>query len=138
MDRLKKLYISLGTLTLLIVALALSACDTGSATSTPIEAASPTTAAQAPLGVDATRIPAAKGSPSPTREVQADTPTVPVAIITAVALGTPTVPPEGIVVADMGFRPQPDGYSFENYAGKKKNGKPVPELDIKRPRKDVR
>jgi hypothetical protein len=43
---------------------------------------------------------------------------------------TPTVAPVGLIVADSGFRPKPDGYSFENYVGKKRNGKIVPELAV--------
>ena len=124
MEKVQKGPIALIVATLLAGLVLLSACNTESATSTPIQAVTPAPA-QSGLEVDATLIPA------PTR--QPATPTlvsIPPAVLTAIARGTPTEQVQGEIVADMSFRARPDGYSFENYAGKKKNGKPVRELNV--------
>jgi hypothetical protein len=127
MDKIQKGYIAFIAMTILACLTILSACGPDQATPTPIAAAS-ATPAQAGLGVDATLV------PFPTLPVSLATRTPTAAenatpvITTPEAEATPTEQVEPQMVADMGFLPKPDGYSFENYAGKKKNGKPVPEL----------
>lgn len=123
MKKMQKGSISFVALVSFACILLLSACGPDQPTATPIVPAT-ATAAQAGLGVDATFAPL---------------PTLPISLSTTTPLIAPTeaaevtATPEGEfprMVADMGFRPNPDGYSFENYAGKKKNGKPVPELTL--------
>src|SRR6476469_6605198 len=127
MEKIHKGYIAFIAMTILACLTILSACGPDQATPTPIAAAS-ATPAQAGLGVDATLVP----FPTLPISLATQTPTAaenatPV-VTTPEAEATPTEQVEPQMVADMGFLPKPDGYSFENYAGKKKNGKPVPEL----------
>ncbi len=89
--------------------------------------------------------PATSGATAPITATSTFTlpPTLPIGTISigtitigTIALGTaqPAItsapPSQGKVIVDNVFRPNPDGYSFQNYAGKKRNGKPVPELAV--------
>jgi hypothetical protein len=91
-----------------------------------VQAPTATTPAQSGLEADATLIPLPGRTP-----VVPVTPTIALEPVeTAIAQATPTPQIEGVMVADMGFLTNPDGYSFENFSGKKLNGKPVRELAI--------
>lgn len=72
------------------------------------------------------------GTPQTTAQVPPElTPFLTFVVITPEPSSTATAEPAPTaVVADSGFKVIPDGYSFENYKGKKKNGKPVPELAV--------
>src|SRR6187551_3590815 len=109
MEKIQKGYIAFVAMTILACLTILSACGPDQATPTPIAAAS-ATPAQAGLGVDATLV------PFPTLPISLATPTpIVVEITTPEAEATPTEQVEPQMVADMGFLPKPDGYSFENY-----------------------
>ncbi len=132
MEKIEKSYLFLIAAALFMGVLLLSACGDEQATSTPVQ---PTiTPAQAGLGVDSTFPPFATKTDVPIPiDRESATPTtigIPGGILTAIARTTPTTEVLGQIMADIDFRPNPDGYSFENYAGKKKNGKPVPELFV--------
>ena len=127
MEKVQKSRVALIATTLLAGLIVLSACGNEPATSTPIQGSTATVPAQTGLGVDATLVPfptSAAATPA--------TVAIPESIRTAAANVTPSVTAEaqGEIVADLGFRANPDGYSFENYAGKKRNGKAVPELFV--------
>lgn len=123
MERIQKGAIGFIT-TVLASLLILSAC--GPEQTTPTTAVPSATPERSGLELDATFI------PFPTRPVSGTATLAPAPEETAVSKATATTTEvfSPVIVADIGFRPNPNGFSFENYAGKRRNGKPVPELTM--------
>jgi hypothetical protein len=124
MERVQKGPITLIATTLLAGLVLLSACNSEVATPAPVQVATPTTSAQSGREADATRFPLPT-RPGATPTAVAEPVETPISLISPTPGST-----EGEIVADLGFLANPDGYSFENYSGKKKNGKPIRELSV--------
>jgi len=117
-------YRGLGKLALLVVLmLSLAACGGTPPTNTPVPA--PTTAPPTATSVALAAAPtatAAGETATPGATDTAGAPTAPAAAGATDTAGAPTAPATAggttQYMADLGFRPQANGFSFQNYAGK--------------------